>query len=76
MCKLNVWSGVEINTLKWFCYFEKMRSEWFVNVYESESQDLNTRGKPLGRWKDRVKKFLGKKDINGRGLPEQSSRVL
>ncbi len=30
----------------------------FVKVYETESEDPNRRGRPLGRWKDREKDFL------------------
>ncbi len=29
-------------------------------------EDPNRRGKPLGRWKDRLEEYLGESGINGR----------
>ncbi len=56
------------NTLKWFIHVEKMGSEEFVKkVYDSELKGPNRRGRPLGKWKDRVEEYLGEKGINGRG---------
>ncbi len=52
---------VKRNTLKWFIHVERMGSKEFVRkVYESELRGHNRRGKPLGRWKDRVE-YLGEK---------------
>ncbi len=50
---------VKRNTLKWFGHVERMWSEEFVKVYESELEGPYRRGRPLGRWKDRVEEYLG-----------------
>ncbi len=50
---------VKRNTLRWFGHIERMGSEEFVNkVYMSESVGPNSRGRPPGRWKDRVKEYM------------------
>ncbi len=52
-----------------------MGSEEYVkNVYESELEGPNRRGRPLGRCKDRVEEYLGEKGVNGRGVLEQERR--
>ncbi len=44
------------NTLRWFGYTESLRSGEFVRkVCVSEIEGPSRRGRPLGRWKDRVK---------------------
>ncbi len=49
----------EKNTLRWFGHIERMGSEEFVRkVYVSESVDPNSRGRPLGRWRDRVTEYM------------------
>ncbi len=50
------------NTLKTCGYVERMRSEEFVKVYDSELKGPNRRGRPLGRWRDRVEEYLGEED--------------
>ncbi len=46
------------NTLRWFGHTERMKSEEFAKkVYVSETVDPSSRGRPLGRWKDRVKEY-------------------
>ncbi len=32
------------------------------------------RGRPLGRWKDRVEEFLGERGINEKGVLEEARR--
>ncbi len=50
---------VKRNTLRWFGHIEKMGSEEFVKkIYMSESVGTNIRGRPLGRWRDRVKEYF------------------
>ncbi len=47
------------NTLRWFGHIERMGSEGFVKkVYMSESVDSNSRGRPLRRWRNRVKEYI------------------
>ncbi len=45
-----------------------------MKVYESELKGPNRRGRPLGRWKDRVEEYLGERGINGKGVLEQARR--
>ncbi len=45
--------------LRWFRHIERMESEEFVKkVYMSESVGPNSRGRPLGRWRERVKEYM------------------
>ncbi len=60
-CGVMEW--VKRNTLKCFACVERMGSEEFVKiVYESELNGPNRRGRPLGRWKDRVEEYLGERE--------------
>ncbi len=46
-----------------------MGNEEFVKrVYLSSVERTNRRGKPLGRWKDRVKKYVSERGVRGNGL--------
>ncbi len=66
---------VKRTTLRWFGHVERMESEELVKrVNESELKGTNRRGRPLGRWKDRMEEYLGEKGINGRGVLEQARR--
>ncbi len=50
------------NTLRWFGHIERMGSEEFVKkVYMSESMTPNSRGKLVGRCRDRVKEYMCEK---------------
>ncbi len=50
---------VKRNTLRWFGHIERMGSEEFMkNVYVSESVGPDSGGRPLGRWRDRVKEYM------------------
>ncbi len=45
--------------LRWFEHIERMGSEEFMKkVYMSESVGANGRGRPLGRWMDKVKEYM------------------
>ncbi len=51
------------NMLRWFGCTERMKNEEFVKkMYVSESVGSNSRGRPLGRWKDRVKEYMCEKE--------------
>ncbi len=56
-----------------------MKSEEFVkNVYVSEIEGPSRRGRPLGRWKDRVKEYISEKKcyvVEGEGLNKQGGSV-
>ncbi len=43
-------------------------------VYVSESVDPNSRGRTLGRWRDRVKEYMCKRGATRRGGPDQARR--
>ncbi len=48
--------------------------EFVMKVNESDLKSPKRRGKPLGRWKDRVEEYLEVKGINGRRVLEQARR--
>ncbi len=48
-----VW--VKRSTLRWFGHIERMENEEFVKVSLSRVEGTNRKGRPLGRWEDRVK---------------------
>ncbi len=63
------------NTLIWFGHSERMGSEEFVKkVYMSESMGHNSRGRPPGRWRDRVKEYLCERGATRRGGLDQAKR--
>ncbi len=57
--KCGVVEWLKRNTLKWFGHIERMKSEELMKkVYVSETVDPNSRGRQLGRWKDRIKEYM------------------
>ncbi len=47
----------------------RMENEEFVKkVYQSSVEGPNKRGRPLGRWEDRVKEYVSEKGVRGNGL--------
>ncbi len=59
--KYGVVEWVERNAcmLRWFVHIERMKSKEFVKkMYVSETVGPNSRGRPVGRWKDRVKEYM------------------
>ncbi len=65
-CSVVEW--VKRSTLRWFGHIERMETEEFVNVYLSNVEGPNRRGRPLGRWEDRVKEYLSERGVRGNGL--------
>ncbi len=50
-----MWSGGRSETLKWFGHMERMEeSKMTRRVYVSETEGGNVRGRPPGKWRDRV----------------------
>ncbi len=48
-----------------------MKSEEFVKkVYPSSVEGPNRRGRPLGRWEDRVKEYVSESRVRGNGLEQ------
>ncbi len=46
------------STLRWFGHIERMGREEVVKVYLCSVEGTNRRGRPLGRWEDRVKEYV------------------
>ncbi len=68
-----VWCGVvewvTRRTLRWFGHIERMGNEEFVKkVYRSSAEGTNRRGRPLGRWEDRVRECVSERGVTGNGL--------
>ncbi len=56
-------------SLRWFGHNERMEYKEFVKkVYLSSDEGMNRRGRPLGRWKDRVKEYMSEREVRGNGL--------
>ncbi len=57
------WSGVrcggmgEKSTQGWFDHLERIENEEVVKVYLSIVEGPNRRGRPLGRWEDKVNEY-------------------
>ncbi len=45
-----------------------MENEEFFKVYLSSVEVPKRRGRPLGRWEDRVKEYVSKRGARGNGL--------
>ena len=69
---------VKRNTLQWFGHIERMGSGEFVKkVYMSESVGPNRRGRPPGRWRDRVKEYMCERGTTrGRVLEQAKMECL
>ncbi len=53
------WDAVWWNEMRWFGHIERMENEELVKkVYRSSVEGPNRRGRPLGRWEDRVKEYV------------------
>ncbi len=59
---------VKKSTLRWFGNIKRMENEEFVKVYLSSVEGPNRRGRPLGRWEDRVKEYVSERRVRGNGL--------
>ncbi len=60
---------VRRSTLRWFGHIGRMGNEKCVKkVYLSSVEGPNWRGKPCGRWEDRVKEYVSERGVRGNGL--------
>ncbi len=60
---------VKRSTLRWFGHIERMENEEFVKkMYLSSAEGTNRRGRPLGRWDDRVKETVSEREVKGNRL--------
>ncbi len=73
--KCGVVEWVKRNTLRWSGHTERMNSEELVKkVYVSEIKGPSRKGRPLGRWEDRVREYVSEKGATrGKGI-EQTRR--
>ncbi len=65
---------VKKNTLRFFGHIEEMKSEEFVKSAHEHDCESNLRGKPLGRWKDRVKEYICENGATREGGLDQGRR--
>ncbi len=65
---------VEWNSLRWFGHIEKMKHEECGKVYMSKTEGPNKRGRPLARWKDKVKEYMSERSTGNEGELEQVKR--
>ena len=64
---------MKIYFLRWFGHIGKKNSEKFVKkVYVSEIEGPRRRGRPVVRWKDRVKEYIHEKGTDRRGRLKQA----
>ncbi len=60
---------VKRSTLRWFGHIERMENREVVKKeYLSSVEGPNRRGRPLGRWEDRVKEYISERGVRGNGL--------
>ncbi len=59
---------VKRSTLRWFGHIERMGNEEFVKVYLGSVEGTNRKGRPLGRWEDRVKEYVSERGVRGKRL--------
>ncbi len=45
-----------------------MGNDKFVKVYLGSAEGANRRGRPFGRWEDRVKEYVSERGVRGNGL--------
>ncbi len=57
------------SALRWFGHIERMENEEFVKkVYLSSVEGPKRRGRPVGRWEDRVKEYVSERGERRNGL--------
>ncbi len=60
---------VKRSTLRWFGHIERMGNEELVKkVCLGSVEGTTRRGRPLGRWEDRVKEYVSERGVRGNGL--------
>ncbi len=60
---------VKRSTLRWFGHIGRMENEEFVKeVYQNSIEGANRRGRPLAKWKDRVREYVSQRGVRGNGL--------
>ncbi len=65
MCVCVCVEWVKRSTLRWFGHIERTKNEKFVKVYLSSVEGPMRRERPLGKWGDRVKKYMSEREVRG-----------
>ncbi len=74
-CSVVEW--MKRSTLRWFDHIERMENEEFAKkVYMSCAEGFSTRGRPLGRWEDRVKEYMSEREVRGNGLERARKKCM
>ncbi len=74
LCGVVKW--VNRSTLRWFGHIERMGNEEFVKkVYLSSVEGMNRRGRPFGRWEDRMREYVSERGVRGMGWSGQEGSV-
>ncbi len=61
--------GASSRKQSWPDHTERMENKEFIKkVYLSSGEGPSRRGRPLGRWEDRVKVYLSERGVKGNGL--------
>ncbi len=73
--KCGVVEWIKRNTLRRFGHVGRMGSEEFVKTVDmSETVGPSSRGKPPGRWRDRVKEYMCERGATREGGLDQAKR--
>ncbi len=67
---------VKRSSMRWFGNIERMENEEFFKVYLSSVEVPKRRGRPLGRWEDRVKEYVSKREMRERGKEGKGKKEL
>ncbi len=66
---------VKRNTMRRFGHTERMESDEFIkNAYVNEIGGPNSKGRPLGRWRERVKEYMCERGATRGGGLDQAMR--
>ncbi len=64
------------SSLRWFGHIESMENEEYVEkVCWSSVEGPNRRGRPLGRWEDKVKEYMSEREQGEMGWSGQGGSV-
>ncbi len=68
---------VKRSTLRFFDHIERMGNDEFVKkFYRSSVEGPTRRGRPLGRWEDRVKEYVSERGVRGNELEWARSECM
>ncbi len=57
------------STLTWFGHIERLEKEELVKkLYQSSGEVPNRKGRPLGKWEDKVKEYVSERGVRSNWL--------